>query len=263
MDKPSTTTIVFITGAFVSHHIWNEWMTWFESKGYNCIAPPWPHKDGTAKELRDRRPNDTDLAGVRLQDVIDHHIDIIKALPTKPIVIGHSLGGLIVQLLVNKGLVAAGVAVHSVPPHGSITFEWSSIRSIWKPMGFLTSSKKTYLMSFSEWKYSIANGMTEQDQKAAYDKYAIPASKLVLRDALTKVTKVDFKKLHPPLLFISGTADNITPELMNYDNFLKYDKDHSMTDYKEFAGRNHLAPVLPTWLQEADYILNWIEIMNV
>lgn len=117
-------------------------------------------------------------------------------------------------------------------------------------------------MSLKEWQYAITNGMTEQEQIDSYEKYAIPASRQVLRDALSKVAKIDFKKQHPPLLFISGTTDNITPEPVNYSNYLKYDLTHSVTDYKEFQGRNHFVPGLPTWHEEAEYILNWLEIVN-
>ncbi len=262
MNTITTNSIVFITGAFISHHIWDEWIAWFENKGYTCIAPPWPHKEGAAKELRERMPGDTALAGLRLQQVLDHYTDIIKKLPEKPVLIGHSLGGLLAQLLVNKDLVAAGVAIHSVPPHGAITFEWSSIRSILKPLGFLAPSKKTYLMSPKEWKFAFTNGMEKQEQLEAYEKYVIPESRLVLRDALTKVAKVDFKKLHPPLLFLSGTGDNTTPEPVNYANYQKYDLTHSVTDYKEFSNRNHFVLGLPTWQEEAEYIIDWLQVVN-
>ena len=126
-------TIVFITGAFVSHKVWDAWIAYYNSKGYTCIAPPWPYKDASAKELRDCHPNDKDLASLRLNQLLVHYADFIAKLPEKPIVIGHSLGGLIVQILVNRELVSAGVAIHSVPPKGVLSFDWSFIKSIWKP----------------------------------------------------------------------------------------------------------------------------------
>src|SRR4051812_46998708 len=97
-----TKTIVFVTGAFVTHHCWDEWRAYFESKGYTTIAPPWPFKDAdTAAQLRARQPNDTDLAALTLQEVVDSYANIITALPEKPLVIGHSLGGLMTQILVS------------------------------------------------------------------------------------------------------------------------------------------------------------------
>lgn len=259
MKRPET--IVFITGAFVSHHIWDHWIAYFQEKGYKAIAPAWPHKNGTVQELRNR-PDDTALAQLRLSELTQHYADIIAALPAKPIVIGHSLGGLIAQLLVNRDLVAAGVAIHSVPPKGIFSFEWPFLKSIWKPLGFFTSGKTTHMMSFKAWKYAFTNGMAEADQLTGYETYCIPESKQVLRDALTDMAKIDFNKTHPPLLFVTGTTDHITPNSLVYENYLKYNKNHSVTDHKEFKDRNHFVLGLPTWHDEADYIASWIDIIS-
>jgi pimeloyl-ACP methyl ester carboxylesterase len=255
-------TIVFITGAFVTHKYWDPWIAYFKTKGYTCLAPPWPYKNGTAPQLRDRRPKDSDLAGLRLSQLIKHYEDIIATLPEKPVVVGHSLGGLITQLLVNRDLVSAGVAIHSVPPKGVFSFEWPFLKSIWKPLGYLTSTKKTYMMRFKDWQYAFTNGMSHEDQLMAYEEYAVPESKLVVRDALTNVAKVDFNKLHPPLLFITGSDDHITPNSLNYENYIKYNKDHAVTDYKEFNGKNHFVIGLPSWHDEADYIVSWLDILK-
>jgi len=258
----TTKTIVFITGAFVSHKVWDEWITYYNNKGYTCLAPPWPFKDANPQELRNRQPNDSDLANLRLSDLINYYINLIASLPEKPIVIGHSLGGLIVQILVNRDLVTAGIVIHSAAPKGVFSFEWSFLKSIWKPLGYFKSAKQTYLMSPEEWKYAFTNGMSDDEQVIAYDDYAVPESRRLLRDVLTKVSKIDFKKLHPPLLFITGTADNFVPNSLNYENYIKYDKNHSITDYKEFQGKNHFVLGLPSWHDEADYIISWIEILN-
>jgi len=260
MKKP--TTIVFITGAFVSHHVWDNWIGYFKDKGFATLSPPWPSKDAPAQELRSRQPNDTALAKLRLSELTDHYIKIIAGLEEKPLVIGHSLGGLITQILVNRELVAAGVAIHSVPPKGIFSFEWSFLKSIWKPLGLFSSVKKTHLMSLKEWKYAFTNGMDEVDQVASYNTYCIPESKQVLRDALTDMAKVDFMKTHPPLLFITGTTDHITPNSLVYENYLRYNKNHSVTDHKEFKGKNHFVLGLPTWQDEADYIASWIDIIS-
>jgi len=255
-------TVIFITGAFVTHKSWDAWKAYFETKGYTTLAPPWPYKDGTVQELRNRQPNDTDLAGLRLSQLIDHYATIVKNLPEKPIVIGHSLGGLIAQVLVNRDLVSAGVAIHSVPPKGVFSFEWPFLKSIWKPLGYFTSVKKTHLMSLNEWKHAFTNGMTPEEQLISYEENAIPESKRVLRDALGPAAKIDFIKVHPPLLFITGSADHITPNSLNYENYIKYDKNHAFTDYKEFEGKNHFVIGLPSWHDEADYILSWLDILS-
>lgn len=258
MKTINSKTIVFVTGAFVSNGGWDPWKAYFESKGYTTIAPPWPFKNGTAAELRARQPNDTDLAALTLTELIDHYADIVKKCPEKPIVIGHSLGGMITQILVNRDLTAAGIAVHPVPPLGVFPYEFSFLKAGWRSLGFFTSMKKTYLMSFKTWQYAFVNGMSLEDQKEAYENNTIPESKTVARGGLTKAAAVDYNKEHAPLLITSGSKDNITPPHLNYRNYKKYKKNNSVLEYKDFEGRNHFVVSLPTWEEDAEYIYNWI-----
>lgn len=259
MASIKSTTVVFITGTFVTHHGWDEWKKYFEAQGYKTLAPSWPHKEGTAKELRNRQPNDTALAALTLSELVNHYAAIVSSLPEKPIIIGHSLGGLVTQILVNRDLAAAGIVIHSVPPQGVIPYEFSFLKAGWKSLGFFTSLKKTYLMSFKDWQYAFTNGMNLEDQRAAYEANTIPESKTVTRGGLTAAAHVDFKKPHVPLLMISGSTDNIIPASLNLRNFKRYTDRASVTDYKEFEGKNHFVVGLPGWHDEADYILDWIK----
>jgi len=257
MKTINSKTVVFVTGAFVSHHGWDEWKKYFEGKGYKTLAPSHPNKDAPPATLRHRQP-DAAIASNRLAAIIDHYADIIKSLPEKPIIIGHSLGGLITQILVNRDLAAAGIAIHSVPPLGVFPYEFSFLKAGWRALGFFTSVKKSYLMSFKTWQYAFTNGMTLEEQQKAYDASTIPESKLAARDGLTKAAAVDFKKPHVPLLIISGSKDNIIPASLNLRNFKAYKTPGSVTEYKEFEGKNHYVVNLPTWKESADYILRWI-----
>jgi pimeloyl-ACP methyl ester carboxylesterase len=261
MKSINSKTVVFITGAFVSHSGWEPWQAYFESKGYTTIAPSWPYKDAPAAELRSQHPlNNPGLAALTLTELVDHYANIVKGFPEKPIVIGHSLGGLITQIIVNRGLAAAGVAIHPVPPLGVFPYEFSFLKAGWRALGLFTSLKKTYLMSFKTWQYAFVNGMPLADQKDAYEKNTIPESKTVARGGLTSAAKVDFSKPHAPLLLTSGTLDHIIPAHLNHRNFNKYKKSSdSILDYKEFPGRNHFVVGQPTWKEDADYILDWLD----
>lgn len=258
MENIQSKNIVFVTGAFVSNSCWDEWRNYFESKGYNTIAPPWPFKNASASELRNRQPHDTDLAALTLSEVIDHYSGFAKRFSEKPIIIGHSLGGLITQIIVNRDLAAAGVAIHSVPPLGVFPYEFSFLKGGWKSLGLFTSTKETYLMSFKDWQYAFVNGMPLQEQRSAYEKFIIPESKTVARGELTSAAKVDFEKCHVPLLLTSGTEDTIIPAHLNLRNYNKYVKNGSMLGYKEFPGRNHFVLGQSIWKVDADYILNWL-----
>lgn len=254
-------TVVFITGAFVTHNGWNEWKRYFEAQGYTTYNPSWPGKEGEVAELRAKHPaNNTKLATLTLREVVDHYAAFVQSLPEKPILIGHSMGGLITQILINRGLGSAGVGIYPFPPLGVVLFEFSFLKSAWKALGLFTSLKKTYMMSFKDWQYAFVNGMSLADQQKAYNENTIPESKTVARGALTPVAKIDFSRTHAPLLITSGDKDNILPHTLNYRNFKRYKQNNgSITDYKEFKNRNHFVLGQDTWKEDADYILNWLK----
>lgn len=250
-------TIVFITGAFVASNCWDEWVKFFEAKGYECLVMPWPYKEAPAPVLRNRH-HDEAVASMRLSTLTEYFARKVQQLPAKPILIGHSMGGLITQLLLQRNLAAAGVAIHPVAPQGVICFSLSMLRAVWGPLGFFTSTREPFMMSFSQWQFAFTNGMTESDQRTAYERYCIPESKLISRDGLTKAAHIDFHKHHAPLLITAGSADHIVPAKLNYANFKKY-KAFSITDYKEFPGRNHFVLGQPTWREDAQYIDDWLK----
>jgi len=255
---PTQKTILFITGAFVGNNCWDEWKLYFESKGYKTLAPSWPNKGASPEALRNGQP-DAGIASNRLASLTEYYARIAQEFAEKPILIGHSIGGLIVQLLLQRNLGTSGVAIHSVPPQGIITLKFSFLKAGWNALGFFTSTKKSYLMSFRGWQYAFTNGMTCDEQKESYYKFAIPESKLVVRDTISSAARINFKNPHAPLLLTSGSDDHSIPASLNYSNYKKYKKSKSVTDYKEFKGRNHFVLGQSTWKEDADYILEWIK----
>jgi len=114
-------------------------------------------------------------------------------------------------------------------------------------------------MSFKTWQYAFTNGMDCDEQKEAYYKFAIPESKLVVRDTVSAAANINFHAPHAPLLLVAGSDDHSIPASLNYANYKKYRKSNSITAYKEFKGRNHFVLGQPTWREDADYIIHWIE----
>ena len=260
MQNGQSHTVLFITGAFVSSSGWDDWRDYFEHRGYKTLAPPWPHKIVSAEAMRARHP-DKELAALRFPELVEHFARIARGLPEKPILIGHSTGGLIVQKLLQQDLGVAGVAIHSLPPLGVIPLEASFYKAALKSLGFFTSLDDTYLMSFPEWQYAFTNGMPYDVQKESYERNVVPESKRMARSVLTPASRIDFRKPHAPLLFIAGDEDNIIPASLNRANYRKY-KAHdgeSITEYKEFPGRNHFVLGQPTWREDAEYALTWVE----
>nr|WP_276133723.1 alpha/beta hydrolase [Flavipsychrobacter sp. JY13-12] len=211
------------------------------------------------KELRPKHPaNNKGLARLTLKELKQHYANIIRSQPEKPIVIGHSFGGMLTQLMLNNDLAAAAVAIHSVPPMGVLPYEFSFLKSVWKSLGLFTSLDETYLMSFKDWQYAFVNDLPLDIQKAAYEALTIPESKVVSRGALTSEGKVDFSKPHAPLLMIAGEKDHITPVHLNKRNFHAYHTPGSVVDFKLYPNHNHFVLGLPDWRDVATYVHDWL-----
>jgi pimeloyl-ACP methyl ester carboxylesterase len=253
----SSKTVLFVHGLFMSYNSWNSWTKYFEARGYRAISVSWPGRDKPVQQLRAEHPN-PDLGHCTLSQVIEHHVKVIESLDEAPIIIGHSLGGLITQLLLNRGLGAAGVAIDSAPPQGVLTTKWSFLKSNFTLFNPFQASSKPYLMPFSNFQYSFVNGLPLEEQRQAYAEQLVPESIRIARGALTSASRVDFKKQHAPLLMIAGENDHIIPASLNKTNFNRYKASSpSITDFKEFKGRNHYLVGAKGWEKIAEYILNW------
>jgi pimeloyl-ACP methyl ester carboxylesterase len=256
MSPVPSKQILFITGAFISHHCWDEWKLFFEQKGFTTLAPSWLYKDAPPEVLRARHP-DAQLASLRLIELINYFEQIARSFSEPPLIIGHSIGGLIAQLLLQRNAARAAIAIHPVPPQGIFSFKFSFIRAAWGPLGLFRPAGKTFMMSFPQWQYAFTNGMPLDWQEKGYQ-LAIPESRHIVRDAITKAARVDWTKPHVPLLFIAGGADHTIPASINYDNYRRYKNEHSIRHYKSFEGRNHYVLNQPGWQEVATYIMDWL-----
>lgn len=248
-------TVVFIHGMYMNSLCWEQWMTRFEERGYKCLAPGWPGRDQPVEVLRKNHP-DPQLGQLTLSRVLEHFTDTIKTLDERPILIGHSMGGLAVQLLLQRDLAAAGVAIDSAPPLGVFTTKWSFLKSNWPHITPFVSQSSPIEMTFERFQYTFVNTLPLAEQRAAYERYVVPESRRVPRESLT--ARVDFKKPHPPLLLIAGSADNIIPASLNKSNHAKYKASSSITGFKEFAGRTHFIIGQTGWEEVADDVLAWL-----
>lgn len=251
-------SIVFIHGMFMTPLCWENWVEYFQTKGFSCTAPAWPGRDQPVETLRANHP-DPKLGKLSLVDVVEYCANHVKSLPEKPILIGHSMGGLVVQLLLQRDLAEAGVGIDSAAPMGVFTTKWSYLKTNWPMINPLVSQYEPRLMSFEDFQYAFVNTFPPDEQRAAYDRYTVPESRRVPRQSLTGAAKIDFGKPHPPLLLTGGSADHIVPASLNRSNFGKYRNASGGTDYKEFAGRSHFVIGQKGWQEVADYILNWLK----
>jgi pimeloyl-ACP methyl ester carboxylesterase len=123
-----TKTIVLIHGMFMTPLCWENWIGRYTAKGYRCTAPAWPGREQPIEMQRKNHP-DPALGRLKLQDVVDGMTKAIKSLEEKPVLIGHSMGGLVVQLLLQNDLAYAGVAIDPAPPMGVFSTAWSFLKA--------------------------------------------------------------------------------------------------------------------------------------
>ncbi len=249
-------TIVFIHGLVLSYQSWDPWAARYEARGYKCLAIPYPGRDKSVAELRTAHP-DPSLGELTIDQVMDLMVRTIQGLDEPPVIIGHSFGGLLTQLLLNQGLGAAGVAIDSVPPQGVLLPEPSLLRSLWPLLNPFSPASRPYLMPFSHFRYTFVNGMPLEEQRRAYDQTVVPESLRLARGGLSTSARIDFKREHAPLLLIAGEIDHIIPASINRANFQRYAASPSLTDFKVFDGRNHFGIGAPGWEEIADYALDW------
>ncbi len=252
MDKE---TIVFIHGMYMNSLCWEQWIPFFESRGYHCLAPNWPGRDKPVDVLR-KQDHDPQLANLTLTDVVRHYSDVIHSLPSKPILIGHSMGGLVVQLLLQREQVVAGIAIDSAPPRGVLTTSWPFLKSNWPHITPFVSLANPVDMSFPRFQYTFTNNMPLNLQQAAFERYVVPESRRVPRESLT--AQVDFHQPHAPLLLVAGSADHLIPASLNHTNYTRYKSSPSQADYIEFPGRAHFIVGQEGWEEVAGYIAGWL-----
>ena len=249
-------TIVFIHGMYMNSLCWEHWVDYFQAKGYKCLAPAWPGRDQPPEVLRRNHP-DPQLGKLTLSDVLDHYTQTILKLDEKPVLIGHSMGGLLVQLLLQKDLAAAGVALDSAPPMGFFTAKWPFLRSNWPHITPFVSQGSPIAMTFERFQYTFVNTLPLAEQRAAFDRYVVPETRRVVRASL--FAKVDFNRLRPPLLLVAGSTDHLIPPSLTRTNYARYSHSPAVTGFKEFPGRTHFIVGQKGWEEVAGYALSWLE----
>jgi pimeloyl-ACP methyl ester carboxylesterase len=251
-------TIVFIHGMYMTPLCWEHWAQRFDAKGFRCLAPAWPGHERPIPELRQRHP-DPDLGRVTLTDVLARMTEAIRGLPERPVLVGHSMGGLVTQLLLQRDLAAAGVAIDSAPPAGLISLQWSFLKSNLPHVNPFARQGVPIAIAFPRFQYTFANGLPLAEQRAAFDRYVVPESRRIPGQSTTRVAKIDYRKPHPPLLLIGGGNDRVIPASLNRANHRRYARSPSVADYREFPGRNHFILGQPGWEEVADHVIAWLQ----
>jgi pimeloyl-ACP methyl ester carboxylesterase len=251
----TTKTIVLIHGLFVNNTSWKQWKTFFEAKGYTVYAPANPGHEGAPSALREKvHPQLTETG---FEDVVMNIVKLIDTLPEKPIVVGHSLAGLVVQKLIEMDKAVAGVSIDGAPPK-NVLAPWATVKIVLPVVNFFKGGSA--FMGSRQWYHkAFFNNYSRAESDKFYDAIAVPESRKIARDTLLKsFANIDFKKPHKPLLFIGGKKDNIFAASFTRKIAGRYEDAGSVVDFKEFEDRSHFIAGEKGWEEVAQYVENWI-----
>jgi pimeloyl-ACP methyl ester carboxylesterase len=250
---------VLIHGVWMTPRCWEFWVPYYEAKGFRVLAPPWP---GFEIEVEALREHPEVVERLDTQTIAHHYETIIRALDKPPIIIGHSMGGALTQIMLDRGLGVAGVAIDSAPVKGVIRLPASTIKVLWPVLKRPANRHKAVAFTPEEFHYAFCNTMTREDSDKVYERYAIPCpGRLIFEGATANfrphaASTVDFdREDRAPLLFIGGGADHTMPAKLNRWNYDHYNS--GIVAFHEFAGRDHWTCGAPGWEQVADYALDW------
>lgn len=244
-DIPSPRrTVLLIHGLWMTPLSWEYWIRHLEAKGFNVLAPGWPGVDDrTPQQIReDPKP----MANKSIDEICDHYTTIITRLSEPPVLIGHSFGGLFVQILLSRGLGAVGIAICPANPAGVFALPLSTVKATLPVLSNPLDFESTVKITESEFRYCFGNTMSEEESKAVYERYSIPSIAHVLWQGAIGglvhpkgVLHVDFNKHdRAPLLLISGSKDHVVPPQTVKKEYKAYQKGSGLVEYKVFEGRS-------------------------
>jgi pimeloyl-ACP methyl ester carboxylesterase len=252
------TTIVLINGLWISALSWELWAQHYTDKGYRVIAADWPGMEGDIAQLR-RDPST--FASLGLPEVVDHYEQIIRELETAPIIIGHGVGGLVTQILLDRGWGAAGVAIASAPAKGMARLPLSMLKLTFSVLGKSLGNKAATLTA-QQFRRAFTNSLTESKSLDAFNRYTVPApNRVLLQTAFANfsphsATAINFRNdTRAPLLLAAGGKDRVAPSSMVKANFDLYREAKAETDYKEFPDQANFTLLQQTKI--ADHVLGW------
>jgi pimeloyl-ACP methyl ester carboxylesterase len=255
--------LMLIHGAWLSGRSWENFAEYFEKRGFAVSAPEWPRKQGDVEELR---ADGDELAGLGLDEIVDHYEALIRGLDQPPVLVGHSFGGLIVELLLDRGLGRAAVAISPAPPKGILVLPFSSLKAAGPALAHPSKWHGVVTLTPEEFTYGFVNTFTPEKAAVAYERYAVPETGQIFYEAgfanfrMNPPSEVDFENgERAPLLIVGATEDNTIPASLAEKQYKKYQRSSAQTDYVEFEGRPHLLMAAEGWDEVAGSIDSWLD----
>jgi pimeloyl-ACP methyl ester carboxylesterase len=254
--------LILIHGAWLSARSWENYAEYFGQRGFAVSAPEWPRKQGDVEEMRETAEAS---AGLGVREIVDHYAGVIAGLDQPPVLLGHSYGGLFVELLLDRGLGRAGIAMSPAPPKGILALPFSTLKAGAPALAHPSKWHGVVTLSLEEFTYGFVNTFSDEDAAAAYERYAVPETGQIFYEAgfanfhLHPPTEVHFKNEHrAPLLIVGAGEDHTVPASLAKAQYKRYERSPARTDYLEFEGRPHLHMTAPGWQEVAAAIDEWL-----
>jgi pimeloyl-ACP methyl ester carboxylesterase len=254
--------LMLIHGAWLSARSWENYANYFGGRGFEVSAPEWPRKHGDVEELRETAE---EAAGLGVTEIVEHYEGLIDELDEPPVLVGHSYGGLFVELLLDRGLGRAGVALSPAPPKGILKLPFSTLKAASPALAHPSKRHGVVTLTLEDFTFGFVNTFSPEDAARAYERYAVPETGQIFYEAgfanfhLHPPTEVHFKnEERAPLLLVGADKDNTVPASLTRAQYKKYEKSPSKTDYVEFEGRPHLHMAAPDWEEVAAAAEKWL-----
>jgi pimeloyl-ACP methyl ester carboxylesterase len=260
--EPTRTPVVFIHGLWIHGESWRPWIELFRRNGYDAVAAKWP---GEAETPEATRKHAAVMPGYGLDEVADFITGQLSLFQEKPVLIGHSIGGLLVQSLLGRGLGVAGVAIDAAPFKGVQDVPLSAIKTTTPVLKNPLNYNRTLSLTEPQFRLGFASAVSEKESRELYHKYAIPGPARPVFQTVTAplnpraATRVDVRNAkRGPLLLVAGAADHTIPPVMVKGMLKAYRRSRAITDFKEFPNRGHSLIMDHGWKELAEYTLNWL-----
>jgi len=257
------TPVVFVHGLWLLPTSWDRWRTVFEKAGYVTLAPGWPDDPETVQEAKEHPEV---FAHKTIGEIADHFEDVIGKLTQKPVVIGHSFGGLLTQILAGRGCSAVSVAIDPAPFRGVLPLPISALRAATPVIGNPANRGRAVPLTYEQFRYGFANAVSEEEAEELYATFSVPGSGAPVFQAASAnlnpwtEAKVDTKNPERgPMLIISGEKDHTVPWAVAKASYRKQLRNDAATEIAEIPGRGHSLTIDHGWAEVADTALRFVQ----
>jgi non-heme chloroperoxidase len=257
------TGVVFIHGLWLLPSSWDNWVGLFEENGYAGVTPIWP---GDPETVEAARANPDALARNSLGAIADHTAEVIAALDRKPAVMGHSTGGLLAQLIADRGISAATVAIDPGPFRGVLPVPVSALRSAMPVLKNPLNRNRAVTLTLDQFKYGWANALGDDEARQLYETYHVAAPGGPLMQMVNaNVNPFTEAKLDPrnpergPLLIIDGEVDHTVPWAIANASYKRQSRNEAVTEIAKIPNRGHSLTIDSGWREVAETALAFVK----